>query len=128
MCSQPFWGVSRRKRSCYSLSRSSLQNTGQIAKVLYVTAQKDPIKFIIGGILVGEVNSNGNDSIPFPDNDVHQLLSLNQLLAFLKIDFLEKRYQANRWHYPQRATIIRADGSIFLVCRNSLPDSQSPET
>ena len=42
-------------------------------------------------MLAGGVDSNANGSIPYPNNDLHKLLSLNQLVAFLKIDSLENR-------------------------------------
>ncbi|MCJ1427624.1 hypothetical protein MMC29_005527 [Sticta canariensis] len=61
------------------------------AKVLYLTAHKDPIKLIIEWMLAGGVDSNRNGSIPYSQNDVHKLLSLNKLVAFLKIDSLENR-------------------------------------
>lgn len=59
--------------------------------MLYVNANKDAIKLIIGWMLAGGVDSNRNGSIPYPQNDVLKLLSLNKLVAFLKIDSLENR-------------------------------------
>lgn len=59
--------------------------------MLYVTAHKDAIKLIIGWMLAGGVDSVSKGSIPFPNNDLARLLSLNKLVAFLKIDSLENR-------------------------------------
>lgn len=59
--------------------------------MLYVTTHKDAVKLIVEWMLAGGADSNAKGSIPYPNNDPLKLLSLNKLVAFLKIDSLENR-------------------------------------